>query len=168
MGNYPYAPITKQPFHNKIFLMKKGWQQQLTCRISLLWPILQYRNDQVIMQLGYIKRKRERLMTKHYRILDEYFMCFNGLPWSEGAIMCGVMNLFYFQYVKQTRNALRFLGLNHQVGLDFIAWVWDRNWLCPWNVSESSGSFASFISLSILLASKSPQKKCKYEQKKVN
>jgi hypothetical protein len=35
--------------------------------------------------------------------------------------MCGMMNLFYFQYVKQTRNALRFLGLNHQVGLDFIA-----------------------------------------------
>jgi hypothetical protein len=97
------------------------------------------------MQLGYIKRKRERLMTKHYRILDEYFMCFNGFPWSEGAIMCGMMNLFYFQYVKQTWNALRFLGLNHQVGLDFIAWVWDRNWLCQWNVCESSRSFASFF-----------------------
>jgi hypothetical protein len=83
--------------------------------------------------------------------------------------MCGMMNLFYFQYVKQTQNALRFLGLNHQMGLDFIAWVWDRNWLCQWNVSESSWSFASsFISSSILLASKSPQKKCKHEQKKVN
>jgi hypothetical protein len=30
--------------------------------------------------------------------------------------MCGMMNLFYFQYVKQTQNALRFLGL-------IIKWV---------------------------------------------